>query len=64
MQRPENMYWDNEHLKTITVPVGVGALGIIKKGTDKYINNIPCSPSLYETKKKYFAERFISVREY
>ena len=35
------------HLKTITVPVIVGAFGMIYKGTDKRIN----SPSLYETEK-------------
>ena len=34
------------HLKTTTVPVIVGALGMIKKGTDKHINKIPVSFSL------------------
>ena len=29
----------------------VGALGMIKKGTDKHINNIPVSPNLYEIQK-------------
>ena len=33
------------HLKTTIVPVIVGALGMIKKDTDKYINKIPGSPS-------------------
>ena len=32
-------------LKTTTMPVG--ALGMIKKGTDEHINNIHGSPSLY-----------------
>ena len=39
------------NLKTITMAVIVGALGMIKKGTDKHINNIPVSPSLYEIQK-------------
>ena len=39
------------HLKTTTVPVIVGALGMIKKGADKYINKIPGSPGLYEIKR-------------
>ena len=33
------------HIKTTIVPVIVGALGMIKKGTDKYINKIPGTPS-------------------
>ena len=36
-----------KHLKTTTVPVIVGTLGMIKKGKDKHINRIPDSPSLY-----------------
>ena len=39
------------HLKTTIVPVIVGALGIIKKGTDKHINKIPDSPGLYKIQK-------------
>ena len=36
------------YLKTSTVPVIVGALGMIKKGRDKkHINKKPGSPSLY-----------------
>ena len=42
--RIENMW----HLKTTTVPVVVGALSMIKKGTDKYISKILASSSLYE----------------
>ena len=34
------------HLKTTTVPVIVGALGMIKKGTDKHINKTVGSPNL------------------
>ena len=43
----ENMW----HLKTTTVLVIVGALGMIKKGIDKHINKISGSPSLYEIQK-------------
>ena len=39
------------HLKTTNMPVIVGALGMIKKGTDKHINKIAGSPSLYEIQK-------------
>ena len=36
------------HLKTNIVPVIVGVLGMMKKGTDKHISKIPDSPSFYE----------------
>ena len=36
------------YLKTTTVPVILGALGMIKKETDKHIYKIPGSPNLYE----------------
>ena len=39
------------HLKTNTRPVIVGALGMIKKETDKHINKILESPSLCEIQK-------------
>ena len=35
-------------LKLPVMPVIVGALGMIKKDTDKHTNKIPGSPSLYE----------------
>ena len=37
-------------MKTKTIPVIVGALGMIKKGTQKYVNEIPGN-SLDENKK-------------
>ena len=40
------------HFKTITVPVIVGALGMIKKGTARDIYKINGGPSQYEIKKK------------
>ena len=36
------------HLKTTTMPVIIGALGMINKEIDKHIYKIPSSPSLYE----------------
>ena len=40
------------HLRTISVPVIVGALGQTKKETDKHINKITCrSQSIWNTKK-------------
>ena len=47
------------HLMTITLLVIVGALSMIKKGTDKYINKIPDCPSLYEIQKFHFAKLLI-----
>ena len=35
-------------LKTKTIPVLIGALGMIKKGTQNFINQIPDKPSLQE----------------
>ena len=53
------------HLKTTTVPVIIGALSMIKKGTNKHISKMPSSPSQIEIQKKsVFAELFISLREY
>ena len=49
---------------TTTVPVMIGALHMIKKGTNKHINQIPGSPSLYEIKKLLFTEHLILLRKY
>ena len=38
-------------LKTKTIPVIVGALGMIKKGIQKYVNEIPGNLSLAEIQK-------------
>ena len=35
-------------MKTKTIPVVIGALGMIKKGTQKYVNEIPENLSLAE----------------
>ena len=39
------------HLRTQTVPVIVGALGMIKKGTEKHLAKIPGSPPSHEIQK-------------
>ena len=38
-------------MKTKTIPVIVGALGMIKKGTRKHVNEIPGNLALDEIKK-------------
>ena len=38
-------------LKTKTIPVVIGALGMIKKGTQNFIDQIPGKPSLQEMQK-------------
>ena len=38
-------------MKTKTIPVIVGALGTIKKGAQKYVNEIPGNLSLAEIQK-------------
>ena len=45
-------------LKSTTVPVIVGALGIIQKGIYKHINKIPGSVILYEMQKIAFHIRW------
>ena len=39
------------HLKPTLIPVNVGAHGTVKKGTDKYLQQIPGKPSLTEIQK-------------
>ena len=39
------------HLKTNTLPVVIGALGLIKKDTDKFLEQIPRNPRLEEVQK-------------
>ena len=39
------------HMKTVTIPFVIGALGMIKKGTEKLVEKIPRSPSLAEMGK-------------
>ena len=39
------------HMKTVTIPVVIGALGMIKKGTEKHLDKIPESPNLGELQK-------------
>ena len=39
------------HLRTKTIPVVVGVLGLMKKDTDAFIEKIPGSASLQEVQK-------------
>ena len=38
-------------LKTHTIPVIIGALGLIKKGVDTYLDRIPGVPNIHEIQK-------------
>ena len=49
------------HLKTTTVPVIEGTLGMIKKGTDNLINLATLANM--ELKKMLFAELLISLKD-
>ena len=39
------------HMKTVTIPVVIGALGMIKKSTEKHLEKIPGSQNLGEMQK-------------
>ena len=39
------------HMKIVTIPVVVGALRMIKKGTEKHLEKIPISPNVVEMQK-------------
>ena len=39
------------YMKTVTIPVVIGALVMIKKGTEKHLQKIPESPNLGEMEK-------------
>ena len=38
-------------MKTLTIPVVIGVLGVMKKGNEKYLEQIPGSPNLNEMQK-------------
>ena len=38
-------------MKTLTIPVVIGALGLVKKGLDRYINKIPGKIDIGELQK-------------
>ena len=52
------------HLRTTSVGVIVGALGMIKKGRDKHINMISTSSNQHDKKILHFAELLTSVVEF
>ena len=39
------------HMKTVTIPVVIGVLGMIKKSTEKHLEKIPGSQNLGEMQK-------------
>ena len=39
------------HMKTVTIPVVTGALGMIKNGNEKHLEQTPGSPNLSEMQK-------------
>ena len=39
------------HLRARTIPVVIGALGLVKKGTKEFLDKIPGNPSLQEIQK-------------
>ena len=47
-------------MKTVTIPVVIGALGMIKKGTEKHLEKIPGSLNLAEMQKKHLQALSIS----
>ena len=50
-------------MKSKTIPVIVGALGMIKKGTQKYVNEIPGNLSLAEIKRVLISTAHILRRK-
>ena len=42
------------HMKTVTVSVVIGALGMIKKGTEKHLENMGGSPNFAEMQEITF----------
>ena len=39
------------HMKTVTIPAVIGDLGLIKKGIEKYLEQIPGNTNLAEMQK-------------
>ena len=55
------------HLDTSTIPVVVGALGLLKQGTEDYVERIPGKPKLFEIQKialtstAHILRKFLSI---
>jgi len=49
--RIENRLGKTWVLKTVTVPVVIGALGVVKKGIEKHIDKIPGKLNITELQK-------------
>ena len=44
------------NMKTNVIPVGIGALGLIRKGINRYVNQIPGNIRVDELQKTVFLE--------
>ena len=50
-------------MKTLTIPVAIGVLGVMKNGNEKYLEQIPGSPSLNEMQKQHLQALLISYEK-
>ena len=48
------------HMKTVTIPVVIGALGMIKNSTEKHLEKISGSQNFAEMQKKHLQTLLIS----
>ena len=51
-------------METETIPVVTGALGVIRKGLEKYVDKIPGTASINELQKLLFWEQFSSSERF
>ena len=51
------------HLRARTIPVVIGALGLVKKGTKEFLDKIPGNPSLQEIQKIVLSGRAHVLRK-
>ena len=57
LSKYKNLEFEEEklwHMKTVTIPVVIGTLGMIKKGTEKHLEKIPRTLNLDEMQKLAF----------
>ena len=50
-------------MKTLTIPVAIGVIGVMKKGNEKYLEQIPGSPNLNEMQKQHLQALLISYEK-
>ena len=68
MCHPKHLYKDLEieigktwHLRARSIPVVIGALGLVKKGNKEFLDKIPGNPSLQEIQKIVLYLLFLSI---